>query len=83
MPYTQDDLKLANEHVAEAEALVERQRDRVDELRRHGQPTEAAHEILVILLELRHQLTKHRNVISEALSAGSIAPAQPEDEPKP
>ena len=67
MPYTKEDLDQANQHVADVEKLIETQRARIEELRHEGHSTDKANELLIILLETRHQVLRHRELIAREL----------------
>jgi uncharacterized coiled-coil protein SlyX len=54
------DLAMANEHVADAERRIARQRDLIAELQRDGHDTKKARELLATMLDLLTQMRRHR-----------------------
>jgi hypothetical protein len=57
------DLAQADWHIAQAEALIARQQNVLDELHRAGHDTEAARNLLEIMLESLRQMHAHRRLI--------------------
>lgn len=59
MAPTEAELKLARSHVAEAEAAVQRQRARLERLRRGGHPTDDAEELLATFEQTLRAMREH------------------------
>jgi hypothetical protein len=78
MPYTQEELDLANDHLLQLEEMVAKQSARIEELRRAGFPTDRAQHLLILLMELRQQITLQRDELAKALTA---SPARDGSEP--
>ncbi|MFO1060351.1 MAG: hypothetical protein U1E53_25695 [Dongiaceae bacterium] len=53
-------LAMANEHIAEAERRIARQRDLIAELERDGHRTKEARELLATMVSLLDQMERHR-----------------------
>lgn len=69
MPYTQDDLDVAELHLAEGEQRVSRQQALIGALTLDGCDTSAARDLLVILQRTQKDLVAHRNRIASEVTS--------------
>ena len=72
MPYTQQDLDLAQCHVDQAEQRLRHQQYLVNQLCRAGHDASAAEELLRILERTHQDLIELRNKIAEGLAAAEL-----------
>jgi len=61
----QQHLAKAEADIAEADALIEKQRAIIDKLTQDGHPTQTAKEILTTMLHSRDAFEAHRRIISK------------------
>jgi hypothetical protein len=68
MRHTQSDLEQAIRHVTDAEARVDEQQARIARLRRHGQPTQAAEDLLYALQRALELMKAHLGTLTAPLN---------------
>jgi thiamine biosynthesis lipoprotein ApbE len=65
MNLLQTDLENAIRHVKETEARVAEQQARIARLRRHGQPTQAAEDLLSVLQKALELMKSHLGTLTQ------------------
>ena len=63
MAYTNADLAMMDDHIAQGERHVIRQEELVTRLRTQGLPTDVAEKLLADFRSLLHQHWEHRNLV--------------------
>jgi hypothetical protein len=72
MKHTQADLEQAIRHVTETEARVVEQQARIARLRRHGQPTENAENLLAALQIALDVMKAHLGTLTDPDEGGNL-----------
>lgn len=71
--YTAADLAMADRHIAEGEAHIVEQEQRLTDLEMQGLPTKEAERLLTLLNETQVEHRNHREAIATALEAAGPA----------
>ena len=67
MPWTQDDLSRAEEHIKQALQYIQRQERRIQEMQLEGRSTRDAEELLKSLRQTLVLLIRHKTLIERDL----------------
>jgi hypothetical protein len=74
MAYTPANLKMVDDHIAQGERHVDRQRELIASLKAHGHPTEMAERLLVDFQSTLDQHRSHRAMMLREIEPDPMLP---------
>jgi hypothetical protein len=77
MPWLEEDLRIANDHIERALAIIERQQAIISELSDRGHDTERAETLLRTMRETLVVFVQHKETIAASLEEAAKAPSSP------